>query len=76
VTADVAILELQQGSFEYADQSRVPRTLTQQLVATATLKGGIFLKGAPPPPPAGRGAPGPGGRGATPTAPAGGRGGH
>jgi dihydroorotase len=74
VTADVAVLELQQGSFEYADQTRVPRTLTQQFVATATIKGGIFLKGAPPP--AGRGgAPGPGGRGATPTAPAGGRGG-
>ena len=73
VTADVAVLELQQGSFEYADQARVPRTLKQQFVATATIKGGIFLKGAPPP--AGRGgAPGPGGRGATPTAPAGGRG--
>jgi dihydroorotase len=73
VTADVAVLELQQGSFEYADQTRVARTLKQQFVATATIKGGIFLKGAPPP--AGRGgAPGPGGRGATPTAPAGGRG--
>jgi dihydroorotase len=75
VTADVAVLELQQGSFEYADQTRVARTLKQQFVATATIKGGIFLKGAPPP--AGRGgAPGPGGRGATPTAPAGGRGGR
>ncbi len=75
VTADVAVLELQQGSFEYADQARVARTLKQQFVATATIKGGIFLKGAPPP--AGRGgAPGPGGRGATPTAPAGGRGGR
>ena len=75
--ADVAVLELQQGSFEYADQTRVPRTLKQQFVATATIKGGIFLKGAPPP--AGRGGgPGPGGgggRGATPTtAPAPGRG--
>jgi dihydroorotase len=70
-TADVAVLELQQGTFEYADQTRAPRTLRQQFVATATIKGGIFLKGAPPPP--GRGAPGPGGRGVTPTAPAPGR---
>jgi dihydroorotase len=73
-TADVAILELQQGSFEYADQTRVSRTLKQQFAATATIKGGIFLKGAPPP--AGRGG-APGGRGATPTtAPAPGRGGQ
>jgi dihydroorotase len=76
VTADVAVLELQQGSFEYADQTRVPRTMKQQFVATATIKGGIFLKGAPPPPGGRGGAPGPGGRGATPTAPAGGRGGR
>ena len=76
VTADVAVLELQQGTFEYADQTRVPRTMKQQFVATATIKGGIFLKGAPPPPGGRGGAPGPGGRGATPTAPAGGRGGR
>jgi predicted amidohydrolase len=60
VTADVAILDLQQGSFEYGDQSRQTRTLKQQFVAAATVKGGIFLKGAPPA--AGRGgAGGPGG---------------
>ena len=68
VTADVAILELAQGNFEYRDQEKVGRTLKQQFVAAATVKGGIFLKGAPPTPPAGRGAaptaPTTGGRGA------------
>jgi dihydroorotase len=48
-TADVAVLELQQGSFDYADQTRQPRTVKQQFAAAATVKGGIFLKGAPPP---------------------------
>jgi dihydroorotase len=48
VTADVAILDLQQGSFEYGDGARQMRTLKQQFVATATVKGGVFLKGAPP----------------------------
>ncbi len=48
-TADVAILELQQGSFVYNDGTRQTRTLKQQFVAEATIKGGIFLKGAPPP---------------------------
>ncbi len=48
VTADVAILDLAQGSFEFGDQGRQPRTLKQQFVAVATVKGGIFLKGAPP----------------------------
>ena len=68
VTADVAILELAQGNFEYRDQEKVARTLKQHFVAAATVKGGIFLKGAPPPPP-------PAGRGAAPTAPTtGGRG--
>jgi dihydroorotase len=75
VTADVAILDLQQGSFEYGDQARQSRTLKQQFVAAATVKGGIFLKGAPPA--AGRGGlprdPGgpagsSGGRGAAPGA--------
>lgn len=60
VTADVAILELGQGNFDFADQARQTRTLKQQFVAAATIKGGIFLKGAPPPPG------GPGGRGAAP----------
>ena len=73
VTADVAILELAQGNFEFGDQTRQTRVLKQQFVATATVKGGIFLKGAPPPP---GGPGGPGGRGgpggpAAPTGPAG-----
>jgi dihydroorotase len=77
VTADVAVLDLQQGSFEYNDGARQMRTLKQLFVATATIKGGIFLKGAPAPAgrggapaPAGRGGAGaagaPGGRGAAP----------
>ncbi len=65
VTADVAILELEQGSFEYNDGARQMRTLKQRFNAAATIKGGIFLKGAPPP--AGRGAaPPPTGRGTAP----------
>ena len=48
VTADLAILDLLQGNFEFGDQGRQPRTLKQQFVAVATVKGGIFLKGAPP----------------------------
>ena len=52
VIADVAILDMAQGSFEFGDQGRQPRTLKQQFVAVATVKGGIFLKGAPVPPPA------------------------
>ena len=69
VTADVAILELEQGTFDYNDGARQIRTLTKRFVATATIKGGIFLKGAPPPggggalPPPGGAAPG-SGRGA------------
>lgn len=66
VTADVAILELEQGSFEYNDGARQMRTLKQRFVATATIKGGIFLKGA---------AAAPAGRGAAPaTSPTGGAG--
>jgi len=49
VTADVAVLELAQGNFEYGDQTRQPRVLKQQFVPIATVKSGIFLKGAPPP---------------------------
>ena len=64
VTADVAILELAQGNVDFPDQGRQMRTLKQQFVAAATVKGGVFLKGAPPPagmpaapaPAAGRGA--------------------
>ncbi|HEX4346399.1 MAG TPA: amidohydrolase family protein [Vicinamibacterales bacterium] len=58
-TADVAVLDLEQGSFEYNDGARQMRTLKQRFVATATIKGGIFLKGAPAPAaPAGRGGAG------------------
>jgi dihydroorotase len=60
VTADVAVLELKDGPFEFNDGARQMRTLKQQFVAVATVKGGIFLKGAPPPQ---------GGRGAAPPAP-------
>lgn len=60
VTADVAVLELKDGNFEFNDGARQTRVLKQQFVAVATVKGGIFLKGAPPAA-AGRGAvPGPG----------------
>lgn len=67
VTADVAILELAQGNFEYPDGARQTRMLKQQFVSVATIKGGIFLKGAPPIAPGGRGG-APGGP-ATPGAP-------
>jgi predicted amidohydrolase len=68
VTADVAVLELERGSFEYNDGARQLRTLKQRFVAAATIKGGYFLKGAPPA--AGRGGAGGPGRGAVPgTAP-------
>jgi hypothetical protein len=64
VTADVAVLELAQGSFEYPDGARQMRALKQQFVPVATVKGGIFLKGAPPAPGGRGGAPGgAGGRG-------------
>jgi dihydroorotase len=49
VTADVAVLELKDGNFEYNDGARQMRTLKRQFSAAATVKGGIFLKGAPPP---------------------------
>jgi dihydroorotase len=57
VTADVAVLELEQGNFEYNDGARQMRTLKQRFNAVATIKGGVFLKGGIAP--AGRG----GGRG-------------
>ena len=56
VTADVAILELKDGNFEYNDGARQTRLLKKEFVAAATVKGGIFLKGAPPAVPGGRGA--------------------
>ena len=47
VTADVAVLELKDGPFEFNDGARQTRSLKQQFAAVATVKGGIFLKGAP-----------------------------
>ena len=44
VTADVAILELAQGSVELRDQPGQTRVARQQFVNFATVKGGIFLK--------------------------------
>jgi len=55
VTADVAVLELKEGPFDFNDGARQIRSLKRQFVAAATVKGGIFLKGAPVVP-AGRGA--------------------
>jgi len=46
VTADVAILELAQGNFELRDQRGQTRVARQQLVPVATVKSGIFVKGA------------------------------
>lgn len=50
--ADVAVLELEKGRFEFSDAAGKTRLLTQQLLPVATVKGGIFLKGAPAPTPA------------------------
>ena len=47
-TADVAILELEQGSFTFGDGSRPEahtRVLRQQFVNVATVKSGVFVKG-------------------------------
>ena len=47
-TADVAVLELEQGRFTFGDGSRPEpqtRDLSQQFVNVATLKGGVFVKG-------------------------------
>ena len=38
--ADVAVMELRQGSFEFEDNYKGKRTGTQKLVATATVLGG------------------------------------
>jgi dihydroorotase len=47
-TADVAILELEQGNFTFGDGSRPEahtRVLRQQFVNVATVKSGVFVKG-------------------------------
>ncbi len=47
-SADVAVLELEQGSFTFGDGSRPEahtRELRQQFVNVATVKGGVFVKG-------------------------------
>ena len=38
--ADVVVMELQRGAFEFVDNERTPRTGAQKLVATITIKGG------------------------------------
>ena len=63
VTADVAVLELAQGNFEFGDGARHTRVLKQQFVPVATVKSGIFLKGAPAAPGGTGGRGGAGGRG-------------
>lgn len=48
-SADVAVLELEQGSFTFGDGSRPEahtRELRQQLVNVATVKGGVLVKGS------------------------------
>jgi dihydroorotase len=47
VNADVAVLELVQGKFELRDGRGQIRAATQQFVDVATVKSGIFVKGAP-----------------------------
>ena len=50
-TADVAILELEQGSFTFGDGSRPEvhtRVVRQQFVNVATVKSGVFVKGGIP----------------------------
>ena len=47
VNADVAVLELAQGNFELRDGRGQTRTARQQFVNVATVKSGIFVKGAP-----------------------------
>ena len=47
-SADVAVVELEQGSFTFGDGSRPEahtRELRQQFVNVATVKGGVFVKG-------------------------------
>ena len=47
VNADVAVLDLAQGNFELRAGRNQTRTAKQQFVAVATVKSGIFVKGAP-----------------------------
>ena len=46
VTADVAIFDLPQGNFEFRDGAGQTRMGHQQFVPVATVKGGIFVRGA------------------------------
>ena len=49
--ADVAVLELEQGRFTFADGRRndsQTRELSRQFVNVATVKGGVFVKGGIP----------------------------
>jgi hypothetical protein len=45
--ATVAVLELAQGNFELHDGRGQTRAARQQFVNVATVKSGIFVKGAP-----------------------------
>jgi dihydroorotase len=45
VVADVTVLELQEGSFEFVDNLKAPRTGKQKLVATATFVAGKKVQG-------------------------------
>ena len=47
VNADVAVLELAQGTFEMRDGAQKTLTVRQQFVNVATVKSGIFVKGRP-----------------------------
>ena len=50
-SADVALLELEEGIFTFGDSTRPEaqtRELRQQFVNVATVKGGVFVKGGIP----------------------------
>jgi dihydroorotase len=44
--ADVAVLDLHQGNLELPGRGQT-RTVRQQFVSVATVKSGVFVKGAP-----------------------------
>ena len=49
VNADVAVLELAEGSFEMRDGRQQTRAMRQRFVNVATVKSGVFVKGGPQP---------------------------
>ncbi len=46
VVADVAVLELARGDFEFRDGGGQARTLSRQFVPVATVKSGVFVRGS------------------------------